>query len=75
VVCGLLPDGSESRSFLIPSKVWLNPNTVFVDRDYETPGQKSQPEWGINSSCKNLAALEPYALALILENLSKCSDA
>ncbi|MED3575847.1 DUF4365 domain-containing protein [Cytobacillus praedii] len=42
---GKLPD-----VFLIPSQAWEVPNEVFVDRNYDKPGQKIAPEWGINIS-------------------------
>lgn len=44
--------------YLIPSTVWLEPDTIFVDRDYN--GKKSAPEWGINLSKKNISVLEKY---------------
>jgi hypothetical protein len=71
VALGLLVDTKEPMSYLIPSKVWQAPNSIFVDRDYKEPGLKSQPEWGINFSRKNMALLEPYSLQLILERLAK----
>ena len=57
VALGLLLDGKEPMSFLIPSQVWTKPDSVFVDREYDAPGQKSPPEWGINFSRKSLPAL------------------
>ena len=67
---GLLVDGQEPLSFLIPSAVWVTPDATFVDRGSDLPCQKSQPEWGINVSRKNLAALEPYSLQPSLERLA-----
>jgi hypothetical protein len=67
---GLLVEGQEPLSFLIPSLVWTKPNTVFVDRAYGAPGQKSQPEWGVNVSRKGLVALEAYALQATLARLA-----
>ncbi len=52
---GELPDG-----FLIPAEVWKVPNEVFVDRKYDKPGQKSEPEYGINISNKNYDILEIF---------------
>ncbi len=52
---GALPDG-----YVIPSQVWNHCNALFVERNYEKPGQKSAPEWGINLSRKNLPLLELY---------------
>ena len=36
------------------------PNAVLVDRKYDKPGQKSEPEWGINISKKNYGLLDAY---------------
>lgn len=69
VAVGLLFEGKEPESFLIPSTVWLKPNSVFVERNYDAPGQTSQPEWGINLSRKNLDSLNPYSLPKMLEAL------
>lgn len=52
---GKLPD-----VFVIPASAWQNPNAVFTDRKYDKPGQKSEPEWGINISKKNYNLLEEY---------------
>lgn len=52
---GKLPD-----IFLIPAKVWIKPKGIFVDRNYDKPGQKSAPEYGINISKKNYGILEKY---------------
>jgi len=53
--------------YLIPSAVWLQPNTLFVSRDYETG--TSDPEWGINLSRKQLPLLAPYQFATIIRTL------
>ncbi len=68
---GLMFEGQEPKSFLIPSTVWDKPDSVFVSRDYDSPELKSQPEWGINVSRKNLAAIEQYSLGAMLERLVK----
>ncbi|MFC7364154.1 MULTISPECIES: DUF4365 domain-containing protein [Bhargavaea] len=52
---GRLPD-----IYLIPARVWKEPNPIFVDRNYDGPGQKSAPEYGINLSQKNYPLLEPF---------------
>jgi hypothetical protein len=52
---GKLPD-----IFLIPAEAWRVPNEVFVDRNYDKPGQKSAPEYGINISQKNYDILEIF---------------
>jgi hypothetical protein len=66
VALGLLFDGKEPDAYLIPSAVWMSPSSIFVDRDYDTPGLKSKPEWGINVSRKNMAALQEYAFSRAL---------
>ncbi|MFJ8531678.1 hypothetical protein [Bacillus sp. NPDC094106] len=58
VVWVLFNEGKEPDFYLIPSTVWEKPNGVFVSRDYE--GLKTEPEWGINISEKNLPELERY---------------
>lgn len=44
--------------YLVPSTIWLTPNSLFVSRDYE--GKMSKPEWGINLTGKTLPLLETY---------------
>ena len=56
----LFSDGALPKCYVIPSQTWSNPNTLFVEQNYDKPGQKSAPEWGINLSKKNLPLLEPY---------------
>ena len=75
VALGLLFDGREPMSFLIPSTVWLQPNGIYVDRDYSSPGLKSKPEWGINVSQKNMRELEQYAMGTMLESIGQRTDA
>lgn len=53
-------DGELPKVYIIPSTVWKNPNVVFVERNYDKPGQTSKPEWGINYSNKNLSLLDKY---------------
>ena len=61
LVCYIqLIDGKMPNVFVIPATVWKEPNAVFISRDYEKPGQKSQPEWGISISDKNYCLLAPY---------------
>ena len=62
---GLLFDDQAPRLFLIPAKVWLAPNDVFVDRTYE--GLQSKPEWGINISRKNMHILEEFAYDTVVK--------
>ncbi len=53
--------------YLVPSSAWLQPNSVFVDRDYV--GLKSAPEWGVQLSAQAMPLLERYRLAAQLEQL------
>jgi hypothetical protein len=55
----ILNEGMEPNLYLIPSVIWREPNSVFVDRNYE--GLKSKPEWGINISIKNIPLLSKYS--------------
>lgn len=54
-------DEKEPKIFIIPSTIWNSPNEVFVRRNYDKPGQTSEPEWGINISKKNLRVIEQYS--------------
>ena len=54
-------DGTLPDIFVIPATAWENPDAVLVDRKYDKPGQKSEPEWGINISQKNYSLLAKYA--------------
>ena len=63
LVCFLhFEDGELPRVYIIPATVWKNPNTVFVEHNYDKPGQISKPEWGINYSKKNLSLLDEYKI-------------
>ena len=53
-------DGQLPDVFVIPAIAWKNPNAVLVDRKYDKPGQKSEPECGINISKKNYNLLDEY---------------
>lgn len=68
---GLLFQGEPPSLYLIPSTVWLLPNSVFVARDYE--GLKSKPEWGVNISKKNMPTLEKYKFESSVQRLVKPS--
>lgn len=55
-------DNEMPEVYIIPITAWKNPNAVLVDRNYDKPGQKSKPEWGINYSRKNKHLLAPYRI-------------
>jgi len=59
----------EPEIYLIPMTAWTKPNDLLASRDYEAPGRKSKPEWGLNLSAKNQHLLDPYAFGLIAPNL------
>lgn len=46
--------------FLIPSQAWEVPNEIFIDRNYNKPGQKSIPEYGVNISKRNYSIREIF---------------
>lgn len=54
----LFKENKPPDMYIIPSVVWRNPTALFVYREYE--GKKSQPEYGLNLSLKNLPELEQY---------------
>lgn len=72
LVCYLhFVDGKLPDVFVIPATAWKNPNAVLVDRKYDKPGQKSEPEWGINISKKNYDLLAEYKADNWLEKKGK----
>ncbi|MEF3309583.1 DUF4365 domain-containing protein [Paenibacillus sp. GYB004] len=56
----IFKEGQMPDFFLLPSEAWKVPNEVFVDRNYDKPGQTSKPEYGINISNKNYEILEIF---------------
>ena len=64
-------DGKLPDVFVIPASAWKNPNTILVDRKYDKPGQKSEPEWGVNVSKKNYNLLSKYSADNWLERKFK----
>jgi hypothetical protein len=55
--------------FVIPATAWLQPNAVLVERNYDKPGQTSNPEWGISLSKKNYEILFPYRSDIKLKEI------
>lgn len=64
-------DGKLPDVFVIPASAWKNPNAILVDRKYDKPGQKSEPEWGVNVSKKNYNLLAEYKADIWLEEKCK----
>lgn len=65
-------DGKLPEMFLIPTSAWKTATKVFTDKNYDKPGQKSLPEYGINISDKGMSELEKYKLENTLGQLN-CS--
>ena len=55
--------------FLIPANTWEIPNSLFVNREYNKPEQKSKPEWGLNISGKTMEILNEYKFANRIKEL------
>jgi hypothetical protein len=56
----IFEQGKMPDLFLIPTAAWKTPNEVFVDKNYDKPGQTSKPEYGINVSPRNYSILKQY---------------
>jgi hypothetical protein len=69
LILAILNEGQEPRLFLIPSLEWNNPNSLLVERDYI--GKKSEPEWGLNLSHKNMELLDQYAFSNMVKKYHK----
>ncbi len=75
LVCYLhFVDGKLPDVFVIPATAWKTPNAVLVDRKYDKPGQKSEPEWGINISKKNYDLISEYRAENWLQEKGENND-
>lgn len=63
----ILDQGKKPRIYLIPSKKWLRPNSLLVDRTYH--GKTSKPEWGLNISRRNTQLLHQYEFDRVVRHL------
>lgn len=64
----LLEDGKHPALYAIPAAAWNDTQkSVFVFHAYE--GKKSDPEYGINLSKKNLSQLETYKIENMIDNI------
>ncbi|MCD4713428.1 MAG: DUF4365 domain-containing protein [Clostridiales bacterium] len=54
----LLDEDKIPMMYLVPAHAWKSENNLFKNRDFE--GRKSEPEWGLNISKKNLPLLDEY---------------
>lgn len=67
-------DGQMPDVYIIPITAWKTPNSVLVDRNYDKPGQKSKPEWGINYSEKNKHLIAQYKIDRFFEKSKRNTD-
>ena len=65
----ILNQSEEPRIYLIPSEAWKTPNALLVDRDYV--GKKSNPEWGLNISNRNMGILERFSFQNMIPRLQE----
>ncbi|MDQ3707677.1 MAG: DUF4365 domain-containing protein [Chloroflexota bacterium] len=63
----LFAAGSAPDVYLIPSKRWNTPDSLFADRPYIN--LKSPPECGLNLTKSKLPLLEPFRLVTMLPKL------
>ena len=68
----MLADSKPPELYLIPSNVWLQPNSLFVSRDYGPP-KKSKPEWGLNLSQRNYPLLAAFSFDKTVDSLRRSS--
>ncbi|WP_199241825.1 DUF6508 domain-containing protein [Desulfosporosinus sp. Sb-LF] len=53
-------ENNERIMYIIPATEWGKDIYPFKGKDYDKPGQVSEPEWGISFSGKAKDAMEPY---------------
>lgn len=63
----LFSDNEAPILYLIPSTVWRTPNSLFVSRDYA--GKKTEPEWGLNLTKRNLHLLDTFSFEKVVGDL------
>lgn len=62
----LFKNNENPQCFIIPAFDWNEPNSLLRVRDYEN--LKSEPEYGLNLSNKNLQYLEKYRIENMIES-------
>lgn len=60
-------EGTAPRLYLIPSTAWSEPHALLTSYEYE--GKKSEPEWGVNLSEKNLPLLAEFSFGKAVQRL------
>jgi|GEM_PF-310891 len=74
VLCLVLFENQQPpRLHLIPSEAWYQPDDLLADMNYGAE-KKSEPEYGLRLSRKNLPILEKYRFQTIVEQLSVVAD-
>jgi hypothetical protein len=63
----IFPEGEMPQVHLIPSLAWKTIDALLVSHDYE--GKKSDPEWGLNISKKNMPLLERFTFQETVKHL------
>ena len=58
----------EKILYLVPATEWGKDIYPFKGKDYDKPGQTSEPEWGVSFSQKAKDAMEPYRFSKIVSN-------
>lgn len=71
---GLLWESELPQLYLIPANAWKKKSAVFVSRDYDKPGQKSKPEWGINIYDNMLPLIRKYRFDLSIQRYLDAGD-
>lgn len=62
-----IPRNEDEKIFyLVPATEWGKNVYPFKGKDYNKPGQTSEPEWGISFSQKAKDAMEPYRFSSII---------
>ena len=62
-------DNKIPEMYLIPSNVWIKPDTLFKSYDYKN--KKSKPEWGLNINKSNISQLKEYSFNKTVDVLRK----
>ena len=60
----------EKILYLVPATEWKKDIYPFKGKDYDKPGQTSEPEWGVSFSQKAKDAMEPYRFSKIIAKVA-----
>lgn len=62
-------DANIKDLYIVPAIEWGKDIYPFKGKDYNKPGQVSEPEWGISFSQKAKDAMESYRFPLMIDKL------